>query len=137
MRSRLARRISSEPAPTSRCRDPGDGGVAHCQAAAQLEREGISVEVIDPRTLRPLDEDTILTSVRKTSRLVVAHEGWKTGGFGAEISAIVTEKAFDWLDAPVARVGALDVPMPFNDRLESQVIPDQQTIVDAINSLYR
>ncbi len=107
------------------------------QAAALLEREGISVEVIDPRTLRPLDEDMILDSVRRTNRLVVAHEGWKTGGFGAEISAIVMEKAFDWLDAPVTRVGALDIPMPFNDSLESQVIPDQQTIVDAINSLYR
>jgi 2-oxoisovalerate dehydrogenase E1 component len=78
-----------------------------------------------------------LDSVRRTNRLVVAHEGWKTGGFGAEISAMVMEKAFDWLDAPVTRVGALDIPMPFNDSLESQVIPDQQTIIDAINSLYR
>ncbi len=105
-------------------------------AAVQLERQGISAEVIDPRTLRPLDEDTILSSVRKTNRLVVVHEACTTGGFGAEISALVTEKAFDWLDAPVARVGAFDVPMPFNDRLETFVIPTQERIIEAVRGLY-
>jgi len=105
-------------------------------AAVQLERQGISAEVIDPRTLRPLDEDTILSSVKKTNRLIVVHEACTTGGFGAELSALVTEKAFDWLDAPVARVGALDVPMPFNDRLESFVIPSQERIIEAVRSLY-
>ena len=104
-------------------------------AAIQLEREGISAEVIDPRTLRPLDEETILTSVRKTHRLVVVHEACTTGGFGAEISAIVTEKAFDWLDAPVARVGAFDVPMPFNDKLETFVIPSQERIIKVVREL--
>jgi 2-oxoisovalerate dehydrogenase E1 component len=105
-------------------------------AAVQLERQGISAEVIDPRTLRPLDEDTILSSVKKTNRLIVVHEACTTGGFGAELSALVTEKAFDWLDAPVVRVGALDVPMPFNDRLETFVIPSQERIIEAVRSLY-
>jgi 2-oxoisovalerate dehydrogenase E1 component len=101
-------------------------------AAGVLEKEGISVEVIDPRTIRPLDEDTILESVAKTHRVVIAHEAWKTGGFGAELSARIMEKAFDQLDAPVVRVGALDVPMPFNDALERAVIPSQERIIEAL-----
>ena len=101
-------------------------------AAESLARQGHSVEVIDPRTLKPLDEDTLLASVRKTRRLVVAHEACLTGGFGAEVAALVAEKAFDWLDAPVARVAALDTPMPYNEALERQVIPSQQRIADAI-----
>lgn len=104
-------------------------------AAAQLSEEGISVEVIDPRTLRPLDEDLILSSVRKTSRLVIAHEAWTRFGFGAEVSAIVNEKAFDWLDAPIIRVGAPDIPMPYNDELERWTIPSQRRIVDAIHEV--
>lgn len=104
-------------------------------AAKVLEREGISVEVVDPRTIRPLDEETILASVRKTNRLVVVHEACQTGGFGAEVSAMVMEKAFDWLDAPVLRVAARDVPMPYNDQLESAVIPSQERIVEAVRSL--
>ena len=104
-------------------------------AAKVLEREGISVEVIDPRTIRPLDEDTILASVRKTNRLIIVHEACQTGGFGAEVSAMVMEKAFDWLDAPVLRVAARDVPMPYNDQLESAVIPSQERIVAAVRSL--
>ena len=103
--------------------------------AQQLGREGISVEVIDPRTLRPLDEETILNSVRKTNRLVIAHEAWRQGGFGAEVSALVVEKAFDDLDAPIVRVGALDVPMPYNDNLEREVIPSQERITEAIRSV--
>ena len=101
-------------------------------AAESLARQGHSVEVIDPRTLKPLDEDTLLASVRKTRRLVVAHEACLTGGFGAEVAALVAEKAFDWLDAPVVRVAALDTPMPYNEALERQVIPSQQRIADAI-----
>jgi 2-oxoisovalerate dehydrogenase E1 component len=104
-------------------------------AAGVLEKEGISVEVIDPRTLRPLDEETILNSVRKTHRLVIAHEGWKHGGFGAELSALVMEQAFDDLDAPVARVAGIDVPMPYNDSLERAVIPTQERIIDGIRSV--
>jgi 2-oxoisovalerate dehydrogenase E1 component len=104
-------------------------------AATQLEREGISVEVVDPRTLRPLDEETILASVRKTNRLVIVHEAWTTGGFGAEVSAIVVEKAFDYLDAPIQRVGARDVPMPYNDGLEVEVIPSIERIANTIRDL--
>ena len=106
-------------------------------AARVLEREGISVEVIDPRTIKPLDEETILASVRKTNRLVIVHEACQTGGFGAEVSAMVMEKAFDWLDAPVIRVAAQDVPIPYNDRLETEVIPSQARIVDAVRSCVR
>lgn len=92
-------------------------------AARDLAREGIEAEVVDPRTLRPLDMETILASVRKTNRCVVAHEGWKAHGYGAEIAARLMEEAFDHLDAPVERVGMRGVPMPYNDKLERQVIP--------------
>ena len=104
-------------------------------AAETLAREGVSVEVIDPRTLRPLDEDTILSSVRKTSRALVVHEAWTTGGFGAEVSALIADKAFMDLDAPVRRLGALDVPMPYNDALERATIPSVERIGEAIREL--
>ena len=104
-------------------------------AATVLERDGISVEVIDPRTLQPLDEETILGSVRKTNRLLIVHEAWVRGGFGAEVSAMVVDKAFDYLDAPIARLGAPHTPMPYNDRLELEVIPSQERIVEAIRGL--
>jgi 2-oxoisovalerate dehydrogenase E1 component len=105
-------------------------------AATELEKDGISVEVVDPRTLVPLDEATILASVRKTHRLVVAHEAVKRGGFGAELAALVAEKALDELDAPVVRVGARAVPMPYNDALERATIPSQADITAAIRSLF-
>ena len=104
-------------------------------AAGQLARDGISLEVLDPRTLRPLDEDAILASVRKTNRLVIVHEGWKRGGFGAEVAAMVIEKAFDYLDAPIVRLGAPDAPMPYNDKLERYAIPSQDCIADAVRAL--
>jgi len=104
-------------------------------AAVVLEREGISVEVVDPRTLQPLDEETILASVRKTNRLLVVHEAWVKGGFGAEVAAMVVDKAFDYLDAPIARLGAPHTPMPYNDRLELEVIPSQDRIVAAVRKL--
>ena len=104
-------------------------------AATVLERDGISVEVVDPRTLQPLDEETILASVRKTNRLLIVHEAWVRGGFGAEVAAMVVDKAFDYLDAPVARLGAPHTPMPYNDRLELEVIPSQDRIVEAIREL--
>ena len=104
-------------------------------AATVLERDGISVEVVDPRTLQPLDEETILASVRKTNRLLIVHEAWVRGGFGAEVAAMVVDKAFDYLDAPVARLGAPHTPMPYNDRLELEVIPSQDRIVEAIRAL--
>ena len=105
------------------------------KAADQLAREDISAEVIDPRTLRPLDIDTIVTSIRKTHRCVIVHEGWKTGGLGGEISAQIMEQAFDWLDAPVARVCNPDLPMPYNDRLERAVIPSAREIVEAVKAV--
>ena len=104
-------------------------------AATQLAKEGISVEVIDPRTLRPLDTELILGSVRKTHRLVIAHEACTPFGFGAEVSALVQEQAFDWLDAPITRVGAPDMPMPYNDDLERATIPSQQRIADAVRQV--
>ncbi len=104
-------------------------------AAEELAREGLSVEVIDPRTLAPLDEETILGSVGKTGRLVIAHEAVKRGGFGAEVAALVSEKAVDCLDAPVVRVAARPVPMPYNDALERATIPTQQDIAAAIRGL--
>ncbi len=104
-------------------------------AAQQLDHEGISVEVIDPRTLKPLDESTILNSVRKTNRLLIVHEAWTKGGFGAEVSATVVEQAFDYLDAPIMRLGAPDAPMPYNDELERYAIPSQERIAEAIRSL--
>ena len=104
-------------------------------AATVLERDGISVEVVDPRTLQPLDEETILASVRKTNRLLIVHEAWVRGGFGAEVAAMVVDKAFDYLDAPVARLGAPHTPMPYNDRLELEVIPSQDRIADAVRAL--
>jgi 2-oxoisovalerate dehydrogenase E1 component len=101
------------------------------RAAADLAREGIEAEVIDPRTLRPLDLDSIVASVKRTNRLVVAHEAWTKHGFGAEVVAAVVESAFDWLDAPPERVGMYDVPMPYNDTLERLVIPDAAGIAAA------
>ena len=105
-------------------------------AAEELAKDGVSVEVVDPRTLVPLDEETILGSVRKTHRLVVVHEAVKRGGFGAELAALVSEKALDELDAPIARVGARAVPMPYNDTLERATIPTQQDIVAAVKGLF-
>src|SRR5713226_2457277 len=104
-------------------------------AAQDLEAAGISVEVIDPRTLVPLDEEAILESVGKTHRLVVVHEAVKRGGFGAEVAALVTERAFDELDAPIVRLGARNVPMPYNDKLEQATIPSRDDIAAAVRSL--
>lgn len=106
-------------------------------AAQQLEREGISVEVVDPRTLKPLDEDVILNSVRKTNRLLIVHEACRKGGFGAEVAATVVEKAFDYLDAPIARLGAPDAPIPYNDELERYAIPSQDRIVEELRELLK
>src|SRR3954469_15086650 len=92
-------------------------------AAKEAEKEGVSVEVVDPRTLQPLDEDAIVASVKKTNRCVVAHEAIVKMGFGAEIAAVVQYQAFDWLDAPVERVGAKFTPLPFAPVMEEFVVP--------------
>ena len=102
------------------------------QAAKTLANDhGVEAEVIDPRTLRPLDLDTILDSVRKTNRLVIVEEGWPHGGVGANIAALVAEQAFDHLDAPIQRVTGADVPMPYSKRLEQSAIPHAEHVVSA------
>jgi len=101
-------------------------------AAQQAESDGISVEVVDPRTLLPLDEEAIIGSVRKTTRCVVAHEAVVRMGFGAEIAAIVQHGAFDYLDAPVERVGARFTPVPFAPVMEEYVIPDAGDVLAAV-----
>lgn len=100
-------------------------------AADELSEHGIEAEVIDLRTLRPLDEETILNSVRKTGRLVTVEEGWRFSGIGAEIAAIVIEKAFDYLDAEIIRVTGKDVPLPYAANLEKMCIPSVADIVAA------
>ncbi|MBM0065691.1 alpha-ketoacid dehydrogenase subunit beta [Alkalicoccobacillus gibsonii] len=103
------------------------------EAAEQLEAEGISVEVVDPRTLVPLDEETIVESVKKTGRLIVVHEAVKRGGFGGEIASMIAEsEAFDYLDAPIKRLGGKAVPIPYNPELEKAAVPQVQDIVDAV-----
>jgi pyruvate dehydrogenase E1 component subunit beta len=98
-------------------------------AAEALENEGIDSEVVDLRTLNPLDIATVLESVRKTGKVIVVYEGWRTGGAGAEIAAQIYEEAFDSLDAPVERVATMDTPMPYNARLEKAVLPSPAGIV--------
>jgi 2-oxoisovalerate dehydrogenase E1 component len=102
--------------------------------AAELESEGVSVEVIDPRTLVPLDEEAILESVARTGRLVIAHEACKRAGFGAEIAAMVSERGLDLLDSPIVRVAARNVPMPYNDRLELATIPSREDLLAGIKT---
>ncbi|MBC8504166.1 MAG: alpha-ketoacid dehydrogenase subunit beta [Chloroflexi bacterium] len=106
------------------------------QAADQLQTEGISVEVIDPRTLVPLDKETIIQSVAKTSRVVVAYEGHKRAGAGAEIAAMLAEEAVEYLDGPVMRVAAKNVPLPYSPVLENYVLPDTGDIVSAVKSFW-
>ena len=105
------------------------------KAAEQLEKEGISCEVIDPRTIRPLDINTIVESVRKTNRAVVAEESHPFASVGAEISVQITEQAFDYLDAPVKRVSGADAPMPYAKNLEQLAIPDVAKIVAAVKEV--
>jgi pyruvate dehydrogenase E1 component beta subunit len=102
------------------------------EAAAALAERGVSCEVIDPRTLRPLDIETIVRSVRKTNRCVVVHEHWEHGGTGAQVVDLVQREAFDWLDAPVLRVHNQDVPMPYALNLENVVLPTVGRVVDAV-----
>jgi pyruvate dehydrogenase E1 component beta subunit len=102
------------------------------RAARRLAEEGTEVEVIDPRTLVPLDMDAILRSLRKTHRLVVAHQAPKTGGFGAEVAALVQELAFDQLDAPVLRVAGLDIPTPYNLDLEKKATVQEDDIIACV-----
>jgi pyruvate dehydrogenase E1 component beta subunit len=105
------------------------------KAAAVLEKQGVSCEVIDPRTIRPLDIDTIIESVKKTNRVVVAEESHPFCGVAGEISQEITERAFDYLDAPVKRVSGADVPMPYAKNLENLAIPNIDQIVAAVREV--
>ena len=113
----------------------GYGRAAHIamEAADMLEStKGRQAEVIDLRSLRPWDKETVLESVRKTNRAVVVEETWKTGGFSAEIVSTIQQEAFDDLDGPVARVGGLDVPTPYSGKLEAAVMPSAERVLQAI-----
>jgi pyruvate dehydrogenase E1 component beta subunit len=110
-------------------------GVA-LKAADELAAQGISAEVINLRTIRPLDVETIVTSVKKTNRVVSVEEGWPFAGIGAEIAMTVTEHCFDWLDAPPMRVAGLDVPMPYAANLEKLALPQPNWVVDAVKKLF-
>jgi pyruvate dehydrogenase E1 component beta subunit len=105
------------------------------KAAEQLAQEGIEVEIIDLRTLRPLDMEPILESVRKTNRAVVAEEGWRSFGVGAEIAARIYEEAFDDLDAPVQRVAQIEVPLPYNRALEQMALPQTANVIAAVKEV--
>ncbi len=103
--------------------------------ANKLEKEGISVEVVDPRTLFPLDKDIILDSVKKTSRAVIVHEAPLRGGTGGEMAAIIADEGFEYLDAPIKRVGAKDTPIPFPSHLEDFVLPSEEDIENTIKEI--
>src|ERR687885_436400 len=101
-------------------------------AAQEVEGDGVSVEVVDPRTLQPLDEEAIVGSVKKTNRCVVAHEAVTRMGFGAEVASVIQYQAFDWLDAPIERVGAKFCPLPFAPVMEQFVVPHDSDVLEAI-----
>jgi pyruvate dehydrogenase E1 component beta subunit len=102
------------------------------EAAAEAEQEGVSVEVIDPRSLQPLDEETLVASVKKTNRCVVTHEAVTRMGFGAEVASVIQYQAFDWLDAPIERVGAKFAPLAFAPVMEQFIVPNADTVLEAI-----
>ncbi len=105
------------------------------KAAEELEKQGVSVEVIDPRTIRPLDIATIIKSVQKTNRVVIAEESHAFCGVGAELSAQIMERAFDYLDAPVKRISGVDTPMPYAKNLEKLALPDVERIIAAVREV--
>jgi pyruvate dehydrogenase E1 component beta subunit len=105
------------------------------KAAEELAKDGVSCEVIDPRTIRPLDIKTIVASVKKTNRVVIAEESHPFASVGAEISAEINERAFDYLDAPVKRVSGVDVPMPYAKNLERLAVPDVAEIIAAVRAV--
>jgi len=108
------------------------------EAAAKLEEEGIDVEVIDLRSIRPIDKEAVIASVKKTSRLLTVYEAVKTLGIGAEISALIAEsEAFDYLDAPIVRLGGAETPIPYNPDLEKATVPQTPAIINAARALVR
>jgi len=107
------------------------------EAAETLEREGVSAEIIDLRTVLPIDEETVLSSVRKTSRAILLHEDTLTGGVGAELAARIAERAFDSLDAPIVRIAAPDTPVPFSTPLEEAFLPNAGKVLEKARWLVR
>jgi pyruvate/2-oxoglutarate/acetoin dehydrogenase E1 component len=106
------------------------------KVAEDLAAEGIDIEVVDPRTLLPLDKDTLISSAAKTGRVLIVHEAVQTGGFGGEIAAVIADsEAFYYLDAPIKRLGGLDVPIPYCPELEKNVVPTEKTITEAVRTL--
>ena len=105
------------------------------RAAEKLAEEGIDVEVVDLRSLRPLDRQTILESVMRTNRALVLEEGWKTGGFGAEVASIIAEEGYEYLDAPVKRLAGKEVPMPYTRPLELRALPSEAEVMQAVKEL--
>jgi pyruvate dehydrogenase E1 component beta subunit len=106
------------------------------EAAEKLAAEGIDVEVVDPRSLKPLDKETIIRSVSKTGRVLIAHEAPVTGGFGGELAAVIAEsEAFDFLDAPIRRLAGKNIPIPYNRTLERAAVPQVDDIVNAARTL--
>ena len=125
------------PGTRRRARDYGGSLPTSLAAADELARQGIDVEVLDLRSLRPLDVETILRSVAKTHRAAIVDEGWRTCGLAAEISAIVMEGAFYDLDAPVVRICTAEVPIPYARHLEEAALPSVERIVAAIREAFR
>ncbi len=118
----------------------GYAGSVHqaTRAATMLEEQDeISAEVIDLRTLRPLDMDTVIESVKKTNRAVIVEDAWRFGGFGGELASQIMERAFDYLDAPVARVSCKDVPLPYNRNLEFAALPSEEDVVEAVLGMFK
>ncbi len=112
--------------------------VQEAMAAAEiLEEQAISAEILDPMTIQPLDREAIVNSVKKTGRLIIAEDDCKTGGVGAEIAASVAERAIDYLDAPILRVAAPDMPIPFSPSLEQEYMPNKEKVIEAVKSLLR
>jgi 2-oxoisovalerate dehydrogenase E1 component beta subunit len=104
-------------------------------AAEELEKEGLDVEVIDLRTLAPMDKEAILATVKKTSKVMVLHEASRTGGIGGEIAATISEEAFEWLDAPIVRVASIDTPVPYSPPLEEYYLPQVKDVLEAARKL--
>jgi len=107
------------------------------KAAEHLSKKGVEVEIIDPRTLVPLDKETVIDSVKKTGRLLIVEEDSRTCGVGAEIAALVAEEAFDFLESPIKRIAEPDTPIPFSPVLENYVIPDDKAIIKGVEELLR
>ncbi len=106
------------------------------QAAEELAKDGIDVEIVDPRTLRPLDTETIVNSVKKTGKVLIVHEAVKTGGFGGELAGVIAEsEAFGYLDAPILRLAGREVPIPYNRNLELKAVPQVEDIIEKAREL--